>query len=365
MLKTKFLRSALPDGKKLLLSLKQRQTLWKESRKASGLDSDEEGDGGDGEEVERLDGLDDDWDFSTMRASFMSNQGGKTSTLAIVSPRRSSSITYTAPDLKGPNSSEKTPTASSSSPFNFEAASGGGSPFSFDIPNAQGAVKVRLLHETNVRAMRPLGGQSSSGLGNSPPLSTPAAAPDSGWSGDAGWQPWNSASNNNTSTGRDEVSRATDSPSSLHSSPSSSTPSTRLSAQNSPLSSSPPGMRRLTREVSPLSSTLRREHSRSHSRTHSRTHSRSSSRSFLSSTPSSSPIPLKTNSIYSSAGGDGGTSPTESVKTANSLSLEFENLKERDQDEFGPESSKFGVKVLEMEMQQTLSLLTQLLQKQL
>ena len=315
MLKTKFLRSALPDGKKLLLSLKQRQTLWKESRKASGLDSDEEGDGGDGEEVERLDGLDDDWDFSTMRASFMSNQGGKTSTLAIVSPRRSSSITYTAPDLKGPNSSEKTPTASSSSPFNFEAASGGGSPFSFDIPNAQGAVKVRLLHETNVRAMRPLGGQSSSGLGNSPPLSTPAAAPDSGWSGDAGWQPWNSASNNNTSTGRDEVSRATDTPSSLHSSPSSSAPSTR--------------------------------------------------RSFLSSTPSSPPIPLKTNSIYSSAGGDGGTSPTESVKTANSLSLEFENLKERDQDEFGPESSKFGVKVLEMEMQQTLSLLTQLLQKHL
>lgn len=364
MLKTKFLRSALPDGKKLLLSLKQRQTLWKESRKASGLDSDEEGDGGDREEVERLDGLDDEWDFSTMRASFMSNQGGKASTLAIVSPRRSSSITYTAPDLKGPNSSEKTPTASSSSPFNFEAVSGVSSPFSFDIPNAQGAVKVRLLHETNVRAMRPLGGQSSSGLGSSPPSSTIAAAPDSGWSGDAGWQPWNSAaSNNNTSTARDEVSRATDSPSSLHASTSS---PTRLSAQNSPLSSSPTGgIRRLTREVSPLSSTLRREHSRSHSRTHSRTHSRSSSRSFLSSSPSSSPVPLKTNSIYSSAGGDGGSSPTESVKTANSLSLEFENLKERDQDAFGPESSKFGVKLLEMEMQQTISLLTQLLQKQL
>ena len=77
----------MPDGKKLLLSLKQLHSLLKESRKASGLDSDEEGDGGVKEEVEQLDELDNDWDFSTMRASFMSNQAGKASPLTIVSPR--------------------------------------------------------------------------------------------------------------------------------------------------------------------------------------------------------------------------------------------------------------------------------------
>ena len=340
-MKTKFLKSALPDGSKLLQALIKRHQVWKEKKKESGLDSDEEH-----QEIDEMEELgdedDDNWDFSTMRASFLPISG-KTSP-DITSSKRNNSTTFRIPQIQSEaieNDHKSENSQTMPSPFGADYHNGY-NPYSA-IPISKGAVKMRLLHEP-----RPI---QTLEIANSalPSFPSPPLA-DSGWSGYGGWQPWSSTANS-------AATIPTRNDSSLSSTTSPSKPF--VSSFSSPSVTGGMGIRRLAREVSPMNSSLRensRTHSRTPSKSHSTAHSRSSSRSF----PRSTTTNLKTHlGDFIIEEKNLPEPPAESIMSLTSSLHVFENQENRDGECSDPE--KYGLKILQKEMEKTLSLMDSLL----
>lgn len=309
--------------------LLKRHQQWKESRKSSGIES-ENSDNDTGNEDLGSDVQD--WDFSTMKAPQTASPLRTSPTIEppqpIDIPSRKSSTSISrkwsadashAADLEKPSSA--TVQDAEYHPLSILSPSNNSTPASpstsFTLGDT-GLVKVRLLHDS--RPLRTLNdipeqveqqSQQQSGLSKG-----------GGWGGDGGWQPWNNPVSSNNSP--DSQPRKTNSSNN-------STPEASKNLPSVPSTPSPLGIRRLTREMSPLSGNLRLSlGSKSpHSRTHSRTHSRSFS-------PSSIPIlpSVASPSLFASRGvGNGGvgleeraSSPTDSVVTSHSLSVEFDKI---------------------------------------
>jgi hypothetical protein len=168
--------------------------------------------------------------------------------------------------------------------------------------------------------------------------------------GYGGWQPWSSTANSAaTIPTRDDSSLSfTTSPSKPF-----------VSSISSPSVTGGMGIRRLAREVSPMNSSLRensRTHSRTPSKSHSTSHSRSSSRSF----PRSTATNLKTHlGDFIIEEKNLPEPPDESIISLTSSLHVFENQENRDGECSDPE--KYGLKILQKEMEKTLSLMDSLL----